>query len=47
MIDSLIVEQGMKLIFLRERPNVDDARGKFFQTSVGWDGSFPSNHSMR
>ena len=46
MIDSLIVEQGMKLIFLRERPNVDDARGKFFQTSVGWDGSFPSNHSM-
>jgi len=46
LIDSLIVEQGMKLIFLRERPAVNDAKGKFFQTSVGVDGSFPSNHSM-
>jgi len=44
--DSLIVEQGMKLMFLRERPTVDGARGKFFQTSVGVDGSFPSNHTM-
>jgi hypothetical protein len=46
MVDSLVVEQGMKLIFLRERPDVDSAKGKFFQTSVGVDGSFPSNHSM-
>jgi hypothetical protein len=46
LVDSLVVEQGMKLIFLRERPGVDDSRGKFFQTSVGADGSFPSNHSM-
>ena len=46
MLDSLVVEQGMKLIFLRERPTVDQAKGKFFQTSVGVDGSFPSNHSM-
>ena len=46
LIDSLVVEQGMKLIFMRERPTVDGARGKFFQTSVGVDGSFPSNHSM-
>ncbi|MGC1422012.1 MAG: phosphatase PAP2 family protein [Terracidiphilus sp.] len=46
MIDSLVVEQGMKLIFLRERPTVDDAKGKFFQTNVGWDSSFPSSHSM-
>jgi hypothetical protein len=46
MVDSLVVEQGMKLIFLRERPTVDGAKGKFFQTSVGVDGSFPSNHSM-
>ena len=46
MIDSLVVEQGMKLIFLRERPTVDGAKGKFFQTSVGWDSSFPSSHSM-
>jgi hypothetical protein len=46
LVDSLVVEQGMKLIFLRERPTVDGAKGKFFQTSVGVDGSFPSNHSM-
>jgi hypothetical protein len=46
LVDSLVVEQGMKLIFLRERPTVDSAKGKFFQTSVGVDGSFPSNHSM-
>jgi membrane-associated phospholipid phosphatase len=46
MIDSLVVEQGMKLIFWRERPTVDGAKGKFFQTSVGWDSSFPSSHSM-
>ncbi|MBS1803945.1 MAG: phosphatase PAP2 family protein [Acidobacteria bacterium] len=46
LVDSLVVEQGMKLIFMRERPIVDGAKGKFFQTSVGVDGSFPSNHSM-
>lgn len=46
MLNSLVVEQGMKLIFLRERPSVDNAKGKFFQTSVGTDGSFPSSHSM-
>jgi hypothetical protein len=46
LVDSLVVEQGMKLAFMRERPTVDGARGKFFQTSVGVDGSFPSNHSM-
>ncbi len=46
ILDGLVVEQGMKLIFLRERPTVDGAKGKFFQTSVGWDGSFPSNHSV-
>ncbi|HXS75566.1 MAG TPA: phosphatase PAP2 family protein [Terracidiphilus sp.] len=46
LVDSLVVEQGMKLMFLRERPTADGARGKFFQTSVGADGSFPSNHTM-
>ncbi len=46
MLDSLVVEQGMKLIFWRERPLVDDSKGKFFQTNVGWDSSFPSSHSM-
>jgi membrane-associated phospholipid phosphatase len=46
IIDGLVVEQAMKLIFLRERPAVNDAHGKFFQTSVGFDGSFPSNHTV-
>ena len=46
LLDAAVVEQGMKLIFWRERPGVDDSKGKFFQTDVGWDSSFPSNHSM-
>jgi hypothetical protein len=46
ILDSLVVEQGMKLIFWRERPGVDDSKGKFFQTNVGWDSSFPSSHSV-
>jgi membrane-associated phospholipid phosphatase len=46
LVDGLAVEQGMKLIFWRERPKLDNARGKFFQTDVGWDSSFPSTHSM-
>ncbi|MGA8740142.1 MAG: phosphatase PAP2 family protein [Terracidiphilus sp.] len=46
ILNGLVVEQGMKLIFWRERPTVDSARGRFFQTSVGWDSSFPSSHSM-
>jgi hypothetical protein len=46
ILDGLVVEQGMKLIFWRERPTVDNARGKFFQTSVGVDSSFPSSHTV-
>jgi membrane-associated phospholipid phosphatase len=46
MLDSVIVEQGMKLIFWRERPGVDSSRGRFFQSSVGVDSSFPSSHSL-
>ena len=46
ILNSLAVEQGMKLMFWRERPTVDGAKGKFFQTSVGWDSSFPSSHSV-
>ena len=46
IVDGLVVEQAMKLIFLRERPEIDNAHGKFFQTSVGIDGSFPSNHTV-
>lgn len=44
--DSLAVNEVIKLISLRERPTVDNARGNFFQTSVGFNSSFPSNHAI-
>jgi len=46
ILNGLVVEQGMKFMFWRERPTVDNAKGKFFQTSVGSDSSFPSSHSV-
>ncbi len=46
ILDGLVVEQGMKLIFWRERPSMDSGRGRFFQTSVGIDSSFPSSHTV-
>jgi membrane-associated phospholipid phosphatase len=46
IVDGLVVEQGLKLIFWRERPGVDDSRGHFFQGSAGVDSSFPSSHSV-
>ncbi|HEY2860063.1 MAG TPA: phosphatase PAP2 family protein [Terracidiphilus sp.] len=46
MGDSVVVEQAMKLIFWRERPTANNARGHFFQTNVGLDSSFPSSHSV-
>jgi membrane-associated phospholipid phosphatase len=44
MVDSLAVDEAMKLVFRRERPTVDAAKGKFFQS--GSDSSFPSTHSF-
>jgi membrane-associated phospholipid phosphatase len=46
MIDGVVVEQGMKLIFWRERPAANNAQGKFFQSSAGVDSSFPSSHCV-
>ena len=46
MIDCVAVEQGMKLIFWRERPSQDSAKGHFFESSAGIDSSFPSSHSV-
>jgi membrane-associated phospholipid phosphatase len=46
MANGVVVEQGMKLIFWRERPGVDNSNGKFFQTSAGIDSSMPSSHSV-
>ncbi len=45
LVDGLVVEQGLKLVFWRERPTVDNSRGRFFQSGAGADGSFPSAHS--
>jgi hypothetical protein len=46
MVDSLVVDEVLKAASMRERPTVDNAKGKFFQTSVGLDSSFPSTHSI-
>lgn len=46
MLDGVVVEQGLKLVFWQERPYQDDARGKFFQSSAGVDSAFPSSHTL-
>ena len=46
MVDSLVVDGVIKAVTLRERPMIDNAKGKFFQTSAGQSSSFPSTRSM-
>jgi membrane-associated phospholipid phosphatase len=46
MVDSLVLDEAMKAATMRERPTLDGAKGKFFQTSVRLDSSFPSTHSI-
>ena len=46
MGDSLVVSEVLKAVSMRERPTVDGAKGKFFQSGVGLGSSFPSNHSI-
>jgi membrane-associated phospholipid phosphatase len=46
MVDGVVVEQGIKLIFWRERPAADNSNGKFFQSAAGIDSSFPSSHAV-
>jgi len=46
MLDSLAVSEVIKVIAMRERPTADNAKGRFFQSDVGFDSSFPSNHAM-
>ena len=45
LVDGLVVDEAMKLVFRRERPAIKDARGHFFEGSVS-DSSFPSTHSV-
>lgn len=46
MVDSLVANEVMKVVAERERPTVDGAKGRFFQSGVGTVSSFPSNHSI-
>jgi membrane-associated phospholipid phosphatase len=46
MVDGLVVSEVLKEVSLRERPMLDNARGRFFQTSVGSNSGFPSTHTM-
>lgn len=46
ILDALAFSEVTKIISLRERPMIDSAKGRFFQSSVGFDSSFPSNHAI-
>jgi hypothetical protein len=45
LVDGLVVDEAMKLVFRRERPAINNARGHFFEGNVS-DSSFPSTHSV-
>jgi hypothetical protein len=45
IVDALVVDEGLKLVFWRERPALDNARGHFFTGNANWDSSFPSMHA--
>jgi hypothetical protein len=45
LVDSLAVSEAIQLITLRDRPNVNNAKGSFFSSNP-LDGSFPSNHAV-
>lgn len=45
VLDGVVVEQGMKLIFWRERPG-PNSQERFFQSDAGVDSAFPSSHSV-
>lgn len=46
ILDATAVNQVIKIASRRERPTVDGARGRFFQSGVGFDSSFASNHAV-
>ena len=46
ILDSVAVNEVIKIISRRERPPVNNARGEFFQPNVNFDSSFASNHSV-
>lgn len=46
IVDGLVVDEAMKLVFWRERPVLHNARGDFFQGDATADSSFPSTHAV-
>ena len=45
VIDAVVLDEGIKYITLRERPNKNNADGKFFTGDAASDPSFTSAHS--
>ncbi|MGB6190962.1 MAG: phosphatase PAP2 family protein [Terracidiphilus sp.] len=43
---SIVLSEAIKIVARRERPDVDEAKGRFFQPGVGFDSSFASNHAF-
>jgi hypothetical protein len=46
MADGIIVEQIIKLVTWRERPQQDNSRGLFYQGGAHANSSFPSSHAV-
>lgn len=46
MIDAYVFDEAIKYVTLRERPNMDNARGRFFIGNAASDPSFISGHSI-
>jgi membrane-associated phospholipid phosphatase len=46
ILDSVAVNEVIKIISRRERPKINEAKGEFFQPNVNFDSSFASNHSV-
>lgn len=46
ILDGLVTSEAIKYITLRERPDIQNARGHFFQADAASDPSFVSGHSI-
>ncbi len=46
MVDAFALSEAVKFVTFRERPLVDNARGRFFAGVTNGNSSFPSGHAM-
>jgi hypothetical protein len=46
MVNCIAASEFLKAVSMRERPAVDNAKDKFFKSSVSLHSSFPSNHAI-